>query len=172
MGLPPAAYSADLPRRPSLSNDASSRTNGASALTKPYQSVHSRAQAQYPTSPPATDDGEVEPSPAVDRAWLKEQNCDRRRPEEEHEDKSRLINMPSSLVGQTVTPFLKEHVPNLYAPVSKIESSTSALVPSTQKNFNSKYCYRHRPDSKCRKAADEDKMAMIQSVSGFPVLRA
>lgn len=172
MGHPPAAYSADLPRRPSLSNDASSRTNGASALTKPYQSVHSRAQAQYPTSPPATDDGEVEPSPAVDRAWLKEQNCDRRRPEEEHEDKSRLINMPSSLVGQTVTPFLKEHVPNLYAPVSKIESSTSALVPSTQKNFNSKYCYRHRPDSKCRKAADEDKMAMIQSVSNFPVLRA
>lgn len=164
MNGPLGAYSAALPRRPSLGNDASLRTNGSFPLTKQYQSIHTRAQAQYPTSPPATDDGEVEPSPAVDRARLKEQNCDRRRPEEEHEDKSRLSNMPSSLVGQAVTPFLKEHVPNLYAPVSKIESSTHAQQPSTQRNFNSKYCYRHRPDSKCRKAADENKMAMIQSV--------
>lgn len=177
-----SAYSTvlpDIPRRPSLSNDASSPTNGVSALTKQYQNTHTRphplahahvhAQTQYPNSPPATDDGEVDPSPAVDRARLKEQNCDRRRPEEENEDKPRLSNMPSSLVGQTVTPFLKEHVPSLYAPISKIESSTSALEPSTQKNFNSKYCYRHRPDSKCRKAADEDKMAMIQSVGCCPV---
>ncbi|KAF3769495.1 sulfur controller-2 protein [Cryphonectria parasitica EP155] len=72
--------------------------------------------------------------------------------------------MPSALVGQTVTPFLKEHVPSLYAPVSKIDAShTHDHEQPLSQNWNSKYCYRHRPDSKCRKAADEDKMAMIQT---------
>lgn len=71
--------------------------------------------------------------------------------------------MSTTLVGQTVTPFLKEHVPTLYSPVSKIESSHS-LQPYRQNDYNSKYCYRHSPDSKCRKAADENKMAMIQTV--------
>lgn len=167
MHLPSGAHSAVIPRRPSLGNDVSLRTNGASPLTKQYQPAHHRIQAQYPNSPPATDDGEVETSPAVDRARAKEQNCERRRPEEEQEEKSRLSIMPTSLVGQAVTPFLKEHVPNLYAPVSKIESSIHSEQPSAQKNFNSKFCYRHRPDSKCRKAADENKMAMIQSVSSL-----
>lgn len=163
-----AAYSSmDLPRRPSVPmNDASLHTNGDFlSTTEQYQPIptHRAHQAQYPTTPPATDDGDLEPTPDVDRARLKEQNCDRRRPEEENDDRPRLVNMPHGLANQTVTPFLKEHVPNLYAPVSKIETSSQQahLVP---KNFNSKYCYRHRPDSKCRKAADEDKMAMIQSV--------
>lgn len=151
-----------IPRRPSLGNDASTRSNGAT-LSRQYQPYQTRPQ--YPTTPPGTDDGKTDSSnPAVDRARLKELNCERRRPEEESEDKSRLANMPSTLVGQAVTPFLKEHVPNLYAPVSKIEASYSRDSSALQKNFNSKYCYRHRPDSKCRKAADEDKMAMIQTV--------
>lgn len=160
-------YPTALPRRPSLgNNDASTRSNGATLSTQ-YQPYHAHAHPQYlPTTPPPTDDG---PPPsttnaAVDRARLKELNCERRRPEEESEDKSRLANMPSTLVGQTVTPYLKEHVPNLYAPVSKIEASHAREPSAFPKNFNSKYCYRHRPDSKCRKAADEDKMAMIQTV--------
>lgn len=158
-----AAYSMALPRRPSLGNDASALTNGAT-LPKQYQAYPAR-RPQYPTSPPSTDDGEVESTnSAFDRARLKELNCERRRPEERQEDRSRLINMPSNLVGQTVTPYLKEHVPNLYAPVSKIASSHSMELSTTRKNYNSKFCYRHRPDSKCRKAADEDKMVMIQTV--------
>lgn len=167
-----SAYSMAIPRRPSASNDAPLRTNGGFALTKQYRlnhfraHAHAHAHAQYPTSPPATDDGEIEYSPAADRARSKEQNCDRRRPQDGHEDKSRLTNMSPSLVGQTVTPFLKEHVPNLYAPVSKIESSHTQ--ESSTHSYNSKYCYRHHPDSKCRKAADENKMAMIQSVCACP----
>ncbi|CAN8097126.1 unnamed protein product [Discula destructiva] len=140
-----SAYSAVLPRRPSL---------GAALRLQQqqYQPIH----AQYPSSPAATDDGELDSTVAVDRARLKEVNCDR-------EDRTRLanMNMPSNLVGQAVTPYLKEHVPSLYAPVSKIDASYSRQ--SLTKNFNSKFCYRHRPDSKCRKSADEDKMAMIQS---------
>lgn len=88
----------------------------------------------------------------------KEQNCDRRRLEEE--DQPQIVSMSSSLIGKTVTPFLREHIPGLYAPIGKAENAET----SKQKDPNSKYCYRHRPDSKCRRAADETKMALIQSV--------
>jgi F-box/WD-40 domain protein MET30 len=69
-----------------------------------------------------------------------------------------MTNMSSSLIGKTVTPFLKEHIPSLYAPVGKSKNEESAR----ERNPNTKYCYRHRPDSKCRRAADEAKMVMIQ----------
>jgi F-box/WD-40 domain protein MET30 len=85
-------------------------------------------------------------------------DCDRRRPEEgEHK---RMANMSPLLVSQTVTPYLREHIPNLYAPISKPDNEEA----SKSKDSNSKFCYRHRPDSKCRKAADESKMGMIQRV--------
>lgn len=163
---PPSTSLTALPRRASQSNDALLRPDGAT------RHVHNRSDTRprFPASPPHTEDGEVESAPEVNTTKFdKLLNCDRRRPEEEQEDKSRLANMSSTLVGQTVTPFLKEHVPSLYAPVSKIESAFPN-EPSRQKEYNSKYCYRHRPDSKCRKAADENKMAMIQSVR-FPTLR-
>ncbi|KAL2141609.1 hypothetical protein VTI28DRAFT_2155 [Corynascus sepedonium] len=87
-------------------------------------------------------------------------NCSRRRPEEEARRRPResMTNMSSSLIGKTVTPFLKEHIPTLYAPVGKSKNEESAR----ERNPNTKYCYRHRPDSKCRRAADEAKMVMIQ----------
>lgn len=69
-----------------------------------------------------------------------------------------MTNMSSSLIGKTVTPFLKEHIPTMYAPVGRSRNEQSAR----EKNPNTKYCYRHRPDSKCRRAADEAKMVMIQ----------
>ncbi|GAO13089.1 uncharacterized protein UV8b_03467 [Ustilaginoidea virens] len=94
-------------------------------------------------------------------------NCDRRRPQEE--DNSRLKKMASELVVKTVSPFLKEHIPGLYAPIGKDTVKTSAKNPTTtwarvkDPNPNTKFCYRHRPDSKCRRAADETKMGFIQS---------
>ncbi|AEO58236.1 hypothetical protein MYCTH_2305429 [Thermothelomyces thermophilus ATCC 42464] len=87
-------------------------------------------------------------------------NCSRRRPEEEARGRPRdsMTNMSSSLIGKTVKPFLREHIPTLYAPVGKSKNEESAR----ENNPNTKYCYRHRPDSKCRRAADEAKMVMIQ----------
>ncbi|KAJ9137050.1 Sulfur controller-2 protein [Pleurostoma richardsiae] len=67
----------------------------------------------------------------------------------------------TQLVSKTVTPFLREHVPGLYAPVSKIEAVEGHQKRQTDPN--SRYCYRHSPDSKCRRAADETRMVMIQS---------
>ncbi|KXX79130.1 putative E3 ubiquitin ligase complex SCF subunit scon-2 [Madurella mycetomatis] len=86
--------------------------------------------------------------------------CNRLRPEEKERLRSRdsMPNMSSSLIGKTVTPFLKEHIPRLYAPIGKPQNQETAR----EKDPNTKYCYRHRPDSKCRRAADEAKMVMIQ----------
>lgn len=108
-------------------------------------------------------------------------NCDRTRSDEEINP--RLVKMSSELVGKTVSPFLKEHIPDLYAPIGKGNHHNhhhdhnhdhdhvhlaNRFIPSSvptvrKKDPNSKYCYRHRPDSKCRRAADESKMGFIQS---------
>ncbi|KAK4649926.1 E3 ubiquitin ligase complex SCF subunit scon-2 [Podospora pseudocomata] len=88
-------------------------------------------------------------------------SCDRLRPEEEERLRPRdsMTNMSSLLIGKTVTPFLREHIPSLYAPIGKPNNEETARA----KNPNTRYCYRHRPDSKCRRAADEAKMIMIQN---------
>ncbi|KAF4977410.1 hypothetical protein FZEAL_6055 [Fusarium zealandicum] len=91
-------------------------------------------------------------------------NCDRTRSDEGLNP--RLIKMPSDLVGKTVSPFLKEHIPGLYAPFGKAKQVlplSPSPNPIRKKDPNSKFCYRHRPDSKCRRAADESKMGFIQS---------
>ncbi|EMR65851.1 putative sulfur controller 2 protein [Eutypa lata UCREL1] len=84
-------------------------------------------------------------------------NCDSKRPEEV-EDTSRLSNVSQQVIDQTVTPFLREHIPASYALVGKL-----GLPNVEEKPPNSKYCYRHQPDSKCHRAADASKMAFIQS---------
>lgn len=92
-------------------------------------------------------------------------NCDRTRSDEEINP--RLVKMSSALVGKTVSPFLKEHIPGLYAPIGKSRQLVGVNPNSTptvrKRDPNSKFCYRHRPDSKCRRAADETKMGFIQS---------
>ncbi|CAK7271340.1 hypothetical protein SEPCBS119000_004550 [Sporothrix epigloea] len=68
--------------------------------------------------------------------------------------------MSTQLLGKTVTPFLKSHIPDLYSPVTK--RGTIKEMEGRNKDPSSRYCYRHRPDSKCRRAADESKMVKIQ----------
>jgi F-box/WD-40 domain protein MET30 len=106
---------------------------------------------------PPTDEEDNVGSGGVNR----DQNCKRLRLEEEerHRSLNSVTAMSSTLIGRTVTPFLKEHIPSLYAPIGKPHNEETAKA----KDPNTKYCYRHRPDSKCRRAADEAKMVMIQS---------
>ncbi|OAA55540.1 sulfur metabolite repression control protein [Niveomyces insectorum RCEF 264] len=68
--------------------------------------------------------------------------------------------MSSQLMSKTVTPFLKDHIPGLYSPLAKRDTIVS--MQRQNKDPDSRYCYRHRPDSKCRRAADESKMVKIQ----------
>lgn len=71
------------------------------------------------------------------------------------------VNATSKVGSQTVAPFLARHIPNQYAPMGG--SSPSGAVK--EKNPNTKFCYRHRPDLKCRRQANEPSMAQLQSVS-------
>jgi hypothetical protein len=69
------------------------------------------------------------------------------------------------VADQTVAPFLARHIPEQYAPLGLTPQ------PSTsRKDPNTKYCYRHRPDSKCRRTADEPTMENLQWVCGSPLV--
>ncbi|KAL8711965.1 MAG: hypothetical protein Q9220_003661 [cf. Caloplaca sp. 1 TL-2023] len=68
------------------------------------------------------------------------------------------ISANSRLAGQTVAPFLAKHIPNQYAPLGGLP--VTGQSPSI--NPNTKYCYRHRPDLKCRRQVDEPSMDQLQ----------
>lgn len=130
-------------------------TNSSEMNTSAHQTLPPTPPLQ-PTTIGTMDDTPAGVKPSRD-------NCDRRRP---GEGETRLPTMPEMAMSQTVKPFLREHIPAIYAPVGK---ASGTIVSSARKDPNSKFCYRHRPDSKCRKAADESKMAVIQSVSISPM---
>lgn len=74
---------------------------------------------------------------------------------------------PAKLANRNVAPFLARHIPDQYAPLG-----SRAGEYSENNKANSKYCYRHRPDLKCRRQADEPSMDKLQRVglifsSGF-----
>lgn len=75
-----------------------------------------------------------------------------------------MATMSSSLISKTVTPYLREHIPQIYAPVTKSDNTEETHEP---RDPNSKFCYRHRPDSLCRRGADESKMVSIQRVRTY-----
>ncbi|KAL4864844.1 hypothetical protein BDV12DRAFT_175605 [Aspergillus spectabilis] len=64
---------------------------------------------------------------------------------------------PTKLANQTVAPFLARHIPEQYAPLGP-----RSILPAELHSANSKYCYRHRPDLKCRRQADEPSMDLLQ----------
>ena len=71
---------------------------------------------------------------------------------------------------QTIMPFLTEHIPNMYnggaTTGQKTVASASTGAPPAQpppERANTRYCYRHRPDMKCRRQADEPSMDQLQN---------
>jgi hypothetical protein len=92
-------------------------------------------------------------------------NCDGRH---DGDDPTISISSTSRMAGQTVAPFLAKHIPSQYAPLGG-QKSTKSDQP--QKDSNTKFCYRHRPDLKCRRTVDEPSMDNLQKVGSlFPVL--
>lgn len=71
------------------------------------------------------------------------------------------VSAATRLAGQTVAPFLAEHIPEQYAPLGGSDMFKDSPVDP---NPNTKYCYRHRPDLKCRRQADEPSMDQLQHV--------
>ncbi|KAF2433637.1 WD40 repeat-like protein [Tothia fuscella] len=79
---------------------------------------------------------------------------------EDDNDKNEEIPIASS--SKTVTPYLSEHIPKTYNPMSGPDGQ---VIPSTEDapSANTKYCNRHRPDRKCRRQANEPSMEQLQS---------
>lgn len=104
---------------------------------------------------PQTD---TEHSPEVESNGinLTQDNCDGK-----HDGADSMITMNSTtkMAGKTVAPFLAKHIPEQYAPLGEPLPSQAL-----QRDSNTKYCYRHRPDSKCRRTADEPTMEILQQV--------
>ncbi|KAL1964944.1 hypothetical protein VTN77DRAFT_6297 [Rasamsonia byssochlamydoides] len=65
----------------------------------------------------------------------------------------------AKLADENVAPFLARHIPDQYAPMGLRADKVVEQPPS---NVNSRYCYRHRPDLKCRRQADEPSMDQLQ----------
>jgi hypothetical protein len=80
-----------------------------------------------------------------------------------HDDDDPTISISSTtrIAGQTVAPFLAKHIPEQYAPLGVQEPADT----KSTKDPNTKYCYRHRPDSKCKRTANEPSMENLQRVS-------
>ena len=65
----------------------------------------------------------------------------------------------AELAKQKVTPFLEKYNPRQFTPLR-----SEVGTPSGSRPRNGSYCYRHQPDSACRRQADE--VSMRQSFSG------
>jgi hypothetical protein len=77
----------------------------------------------------------------------------------DNQDSSSIcLSSSSKFAGQTVAPFLAKHIPSQYAPLGPQET------PPPSWAVNTRYCYRHRPDLKCRRQADEPSMEQLQKV--------
>ena len=85
----------------------------------------------------------------------------RKDPNEEEEGIT--ISATSKQATQTVAPFLAKHIPAQYAPMGGFDQPGD----SSSKDTNTKYCYRHRPDLKCRRQANEPSMDQLQHVSVY-----
>lgn len=78
----------------------------------------------------------------------------------DHDEKTiTRIASTSRTAGEAIAPFLAKHIPTAYAPTGSKPVDSSLKDPST------KFCYRHRPDLKCRRTADEPSMDNLQRVS-------
>lgn len=75
-------------------------------------------------------------------------------------DKEKAIALASTSkhADLSVAPFLARHIPTQYNPLGKPDQPTLG----TNKNPNTRFCYRHRPDLKCRRQADEPSMDQLQ----------
>ena len=92
--------------------------------------------------------------------------------QESEEDRNRgesskelVATTPKNLAEKNVAPFLAKHIRDQHAPMNNFDPAGEQQKPAFDVNRNSKYCYRHRPDLKCRRQADEITMGQMQRAS-------
>lgn len=74
-----------------------------------------------------------------------------------HDPTTISISTSPESASLAVSPFLSKHIPGQYAPQGQPDSSNL--------DYSTRYCYRHRPDLKCRRQVDEPSMDILQRVS-------
>lgn len=109
-----------------------------------------------PQMPPTPEDyAYAFPEPERTHTPAKDANC-------EHDDDSHTSLGLSRVSGgsKVVAPFLARHIADQYAPQGGAEGNDNARNDKP----NTKFCYRHRPDLKCRRTVDESRMEGLQKV--------
>ena len=77
------------------------------------------------------------------------------------EEDDRSISIPAS--EETVMPFLMEHIPLQYTAVGVVPREFEHQKEVILEKTDTRFCYRHRPDLKCRRQANEPSMANVQN---------
>ena len=78
-------------------------------------------------------------------------------PHKQHDDRALF----GQIASQSIAPFVQKHIAAQYAPLG----SKPSPEPQTGKT-NTKYCYRHHPDLKCKRPANETSMEQLQNELG------
>ncbi|KAJ5683622.1 E3 ubiquitin ligase complex SCF subunit sconB [Penicillium macrosclerotiorum] len=76
---------------------------------------------------------------------------------QKEDSESAAVDSLAELAKQNVAPFLAKYQPRQYAPLRSEDGE-----PTVPRLANAGYCYRHQPDSKCRRQADEQSMHQLQ----------
>lgn len=79
----------------------------------------------------------------------------------EQKDTKLFSQSTAKQAEKMVAPFLAQHIPQQYNPLG-----SNPLPQNAPEKSNTKYCYRHRPDLKCRRQADEPSMEQLQNELG------
>jgi F-box/WD-40 domain protein MET30 len=70
----------------------------------------------------------------------------------------------SKHAAQAIAPFLAQHIPTQYNPIGGHQIPQTNSQDPDQDTSSTKFCYRHRPDLKCRRQANEPSMEQLQNV--------
>ncbi|KAK3634607.1 hypothetical protein LTR56_015187 [Elasticomyces elasticus] len=87
----------------------------------------------------------------------------RYRKDVEEEDQNISIAASAKHAEQTVAPFLAKHIPMQYNPLGGLPRGPHPLQADEPEQGSTKFCYRHRPDVKCRRQANEPSMDQLQT---------
>lgn len=81
-------------------------------------------------------------------------------------DQAQNISFPSTSrhAEQAIAPFLAKHIPMQYNPLGHTQQPP--LNPDIPADSSTRFCYRHRPDIKCRRQANEPSMEQLQNELG------
>jgi F-box/WD-40 domain protein MET30 len=134
----PAGFLGQSPSHASLDSNSSSPRPIIKTPRNHIPAMSNDTPSTTPQIPRSTDD-----------------NCDGRK---EDMTSTKTISTTARMAGQTVAPFLQKHIPEVFGPGGVQQRAAS----HPQKDPSTKYCYRHRPDSKCRRTADEPSMENLQ----------